>query len=835
MKKIITFILIITFLTVISAVSGQIRDFKIKEIKGIKGIDTFREHVREIRFSPFMTYIAVTAGDNTVNLYDSEYRLLWVSQGDASSFSGKCVFSPDEKYLAFTKYRSSGDIGILDIESMRVVQALDGHPYWVNCIDYSPDGKYIATGGSEKQVIVWERDGKDVVKKHVFKDHKKPVTEVAFSRDGKFLASASEDRTVIIRKLEGGGFVPFQVLSGQTYYIHSIAFSPNTRFLAYGTEEKISVWKFDKDTFKDEFVIENNSGRPWSLDFSPGSQYLAAAMKNSKVKIWKHQGGGWVEIHTVHRHRDNAFDATFSPDGKILATAGSDKQAIFWELEGVSSDPVVQVVRYLGSPPSAAQRIVVRESGPRILSQLDEDLKAPRDEFETAAEYDARKEKLGAYVLLSIQKLLEEHYKVQEKPKKQNTYEITVKDLQLESFDTETGTYTIAFLGTRGYIKIPASEAKKLRKNRKKAYIVGVKEISVNSISYDYHDFVLVHPVSGKDYEISLQENPFRKSTRKETRPVRRSVKVIGPNVDIDTVQFDPIFPVFYKYYDEHPIGKAVLFNSGTTPVEDIKVSLFIRQYMDDPKNCPAPDRLDSGAKKEIELYSLFTEKVLEISEGDKVSVKITVEYSSEGKKYKKEYLDTVSLHNRNAIVWDDDKRVAAFVTAKDPAVLKFSKNTAGIIKSKAGTALNHNLLMGIGIFQALDLYGISYVVDPTTPYKDFSENLTVDFLQFPNQTLEYRAGDCDDLSILYNALLESVGIKTAFVTVPGHIYTAFSLNLKPADTKKQFLSMEDFIFKDDETWVPVEITQIGEGFLKAWQTGAREWREHAAKDQAAF
>ncbi|MCK5570812.1 MAG: hypothetical protein KAJ15_13915, partial [Spirochaetes bacterium] len=470
-----------------------------------------------------------------------------------------------------------------------------------------------------------------------------------------------------------------------------------------------------------------------------------------------------------------------------------------------------------------------------ILSQLDEDLKAPRDEFETAAEYDARKEKLGAYVLLSIQKLLEEHYKVQEKPKKQNTYEITVKDLQLESFDTETGTYTIAFLGTRGYIKIPASEAKKLRKNRKKAYIVGVKEISVNSISYDYHDFVLVHPVSGKDYEISLQENPFRKSTRKETRPVRRSVKVTGPNVDIDTVQFDPIFPVFYKYYDEHPIGKAVLFNSGTTPVEDIKVSLFIRQYMDDPKNCPAPDRLDSGAKKEIELYSLFTEKVLEISEGDKVSVKITVEYSSEGKKYKKEYLDTVSLHNRNAIVWDDDKRVAAFVTAKDPAVLKFSKNTAGIIKSKAGTALNHNLLMGIGIFQALDLYGISYVVDPTTPYKDFSENLTVDFLQFPNQTLEYRAGDCDDLSILYNALLESVGIKTAFVTVPGHIYTAFSLNLKPADTKKQFLSMEDFIFKDDETWVPVEITQIGEGFLKAWQTGAREWREHAAKDQAAF
>ena len=32
-------------------------------------------------------------------------------------------------------------------------------------------------------------------------------------------------------------------------------------------------------------------------------------------------------------------------------------------------------------------------------------------------------------------------------------------------------------------------------------------------------------------------------------------------------------------------------------------------------------------------------------------------------------------------------------------------------------------------------------------------------------QTLEYRAGDCDDLSILYSALLESVGVETAFIT----------------------------------------------------------------------
>jgi len=827
------FPLIISFLLAPGLLIGQVQEFKIKEIKEI---DTFREHVREIKFSPFGTYITVTSGDNTVSLYNHEYQLLWSSQGDPKNYGGKCAFSPDGKYLAFTRYKSRGDTGILNIENLRVVQSLDGHPYWVNCIAYSPDGNFIATGGSEKQVIIWEWDGKEFIKKHVFKDHQKPVTEVMFSRGELYLASASEDKTVIVRKLEKKSFEIFQVLPEQKYFIHSIAFSPDGKLLASGTEEKITIWKLDNNKFIEEKIIRHHSGRVWSLDFSPDSQFLAAALSKGTVKIWHYHGGQWAEMHTIYRHKDNVFDATFSPDGKFLATASSDKTAIFWRLEGVGSDPIVLLMSYLGILFTAAQRLIVDQiTSRRLLTELDEDLTAPRDEFETAEEYNDRKNKLRAHVLFKIQELIEEHFDVKEKYKKKNTFEVTINDLKLESFNADSGIYTMEFLGTGGYLKIPASEAKNLKKNSKKAFILGIKELSKDSISYDYHGFVLVHPVTGKNYDISMEENPFRGSKRKELPPVKKSPKLSGPNIDIDTVRFGSIFPVFYKYYDENPIGKAVLFNNGTAAVEDIRVSLFIKQYMDNPKLCKAPERLDPGERKEIELYSLFTDKVLEISEGDKVSFKITVDYSSEGKRYSKEFLDTIRLYNRNAVVWDDDRKVAAFVTAKDPAVLKFSKNIAGMIQSKASKALNPNLLMGIGMYEALNLFGISYVVDPVTPYKKFSQNLSVDFLQFPNQTLEYKAGDCDDLSILYNALLESVGIKTAFITIPGHIFTAFSLDLKAGEAKKQFLSEEDFIFMDDDTWLPVEITVTGEGFLKAWKTGADEWRTYFEKGQAAF
>ncbi len=124
--------------------------------------------------------------------------------------------------------------------------------------------------------------------------------------------------------------------------------------------------------------------------------------------------------------------------------------------------------------------------------------------------------------------------------------------------------------------------------------------------------------------------------------------------------------------------------------------------------------------------------------------------------------------------------------------------------------------------------------MNPKTPFTDFSKDkLSVDFVQFPRQTLTYSSGDCDDLSILYSALLESVGIETAFITIPGHIYMAFSLNMSPSEAKRTFLKPDELIFLNNKVWLPVEVTMVQDNFLSAWAMGAKEWRENAAKGQA--
>jgi len=307
-------------------------------------------------------------------------------------------------------------------------------------------------------------------------------------------------------------------------------------------------------------------------------------------------------------------------------------------------------------------------------------------------------------------------------------------------------------------------------------------------------------------------------------------------HISLENVIFKDIFPVFFKYYDNNPVGSAVLKNISDRDIRDLKVSLFVKQYMDAPRECASIPELKAGEDKQVELSALFTEKVLEITESTKVTAQILISYKYSGEKYSGGLAETIRLYDRNATQWDDNRKAAAFVTAKDPAVLKFSKNIAGLIKGKGSRAVNENLRMAVGIHEALALYGMSYVVDPKTPYKDFSKNKqAVDFLQFPRQTLEYRAGDCDDLSILTCSLMEAVGIETAFITVPGHIFMAFSLDITPDEARKRFSRADELIFREGKAWIPVEVTMIEGGFLKAWQEGAKEWREAIAREVEGF
>jgi tetratricopeptide (TPR) repeat protein len=302
----------------------------------------------------------------------------------------------------------------------------------------------------------------------------------------------------------------------------------------------------------------------------------------------------------------------------------------------------------------------------------------------------------------------------------------------------------------------------------------------------------------------------------------------------IEAVEVDTLFPVLYQFYDQQSPGRAIIANSGRFPVGRIQASFYLDPYMSRPTTWEIAETLAPGEELEIDLRMLFNDRILGIIESAKFSGEFHLSYECFGQHLETRKVLPVEIQDRNSLTWEDDRKAALFVSEKDPDVLEMAGSTVAVVKKSRLRPINPVFRLAAGLHSALSVYGMSYVADPNSPYTKLDkDSLSIDFLKFPRQTLNHRAGDCDDLTILYCALLESINMETAFITIPGHIYAAVSLGLSQEQAAKVFTSLDDLIFLEGTTWLPVEVTELDGGFLLAWQLGAREWRENREKGQA--
>jgi tetratricopeptide (TPR) repeat protein len=183
----------------------------------------------------------------------------------------------------------------------------------------------------------------------------------------------------------------------------------------------------------------------------------------------------------------------------------------------------------------------------------------------------------------------------------------------------------------------------------------------------------------------------------------------------------------------------------------------------------------------------------------------------------------TVSIHHRNAFTWEDPGILASFVSPNDQALLDFSKFIAGIVRSATRVEVDSNLQYALALFEGLRLSGIAWSADPQTPYSTLrSAPEKIDYVQYPHQTIDYRGGDSDDLAVLFAAAAESVGVPAAFIPLSDEVLVAIKLEAPENTVRSFFADPQAFLFIDGAAWVPVRVSLLREGFLRAWSEGAR-------------
>jgi eukaryotic-like serine/threonine-protein kinase len=163
-------------------------------------------------------------------------RNRWSELGSEPGKIRSVDFSPDGRLIATADNESS--VTLRDATNGAIIRRLSGHRRLVSCVAFSPDGHRLASASWDQTARIW-----DVVHGQVsvvLRGHMRSVLCVAFSPDGTRVATGSEDQTVKLWDAATGEEV--LTLRGHTGLVSSVAFSPDGRlFASAGTDGVVQV------------------------------------------------------------------------------------------------------------------------------------------------------------------------------------------------------------------------------------------------------------------------------------------------------------------------------------------------------------------------------------------------------------------------------------------------------------------------------------------------------------------------------------------------------------------------------------------------------------------
>ncbi len=263
----------------------------------------------------------------TISPFELEHTLLHEAMDAVYSVN----FSPNGKFLA-----SLGDdntVILLDVDSGLLTRTLTGHapgvqsvPFpGVQSVAFSPDGKFLASGGNDKTVQLWDVDSGAL--RQTLTGHADAIESIAFSPDGKLLASGGGDKTV--KLWDAGSGALRQTLTGHAGGVQSVAFSPDGKCLASGGHDKtVKLWDVEAGAARQS--LTGHAGAVLCVAFSPDGKLLASASWDETVKLWDVNTG--AVRRTLTGHTRPVFSVVFSPGGKLLASGSWDKTVKLWDV-----------------------------------------------------------------------------------------------------------------------------------------------------------------------------------------------------------------------------------------------------------------------------------------------------------------------------------------------------------------------------------------------------------------------------------------------------------------------------------------------------------------------
>ncbi|XP_036413031.1 PWP2 small subunit processome component [Colossoma macropomum] len=218
-----------------------------------------------------------------------------------------------------------GQLLVWEWQSESYVFKQQGHFNNMASLAYSPDGQYLATGGDDGKVKVWNTNsGLCFV---TFTEHTSSVTNVTFTTSGFVVISASLDGTV--RAYDLHRYRNFRTLtSPRPAQFSSLAVDLSGELVCAGAQDSFEIFLWSMQTGRLLEVLSGHEGPVSCLCFSPVQSVLASVSWDKTVRLWD-MLDSW-QTKEVLRLTSDGLVVTYRPDGQELAVATLDGEITFW-------------------------------------------------------------------------------------------------------------------------------------------------------------------------------------------------------------------------------------------------------------------------------------------------------------------------------------------------------------------------------------------------------------------------------------------------------------------------------------------------------------------------